>query len=136
MNALDQIRTLNRQREIPYKGALADLMWSDPEDSLETWAVSQRGAGWLFGSLVTNQFNQINGLDLICRAHQLVMEGYKYHFEKQNLVTVWSAPNYVYRSGNDASILSFDDKLNRKFKIFKDVHQQYDYDFVTPVYFL
>jgi diadenosine tetraphosphatase ApaH/serine/threonine PP2A family protein phosphatase len=29
-----------------------DLMWSDPED-IETWAVSPRGAGWLFGRKVT-----------------------------------------------------------------------------------
>ena len=53
--------------------ALADLMWSDPED-IETWAVSSRGAGWLFGCKVTQQFNQVNGLELICRAHQLVQE--------------------------------------------------------------
>ena len=27
-------------------------MWSDPED-IDTWAVSPRGAGWLFGRKVT-----------------------------------------------------------------------------------
>jgi serine/threonine-protein phosphatase 6 catalytic subunit len=35
-------------------------MWSDPED-IETWAISPRGAGWLFGSKVTAEFNNING---------------------------------------------------------------------------
>lgn len=29
-------------------------MWSDPEN-METWAVSPRGAGWLFGSRVTSE---------------------------------------------------------------------------------
>lgn len=30
----------------------ADLMWSDP-DEVDAWAVSPRGAGWLFGAKVT-----------------------------------------------------------------------------------
>ncbi len=55
-------------------GAFCDLVWSDPED-VDAWAVSPRGAGWLFGAKVTNEFMQRNNLKLICRAHQLVHEG-------------------------------------------------------------
>ena len=65
---------IDRRMEIPHEGPFCDLMWSDPED-IETWALSPRGAGWLFGSKVTSEFNHINDFHLIARAHQLVMEG-------------------------------------------------------------
>jgi serine/threonine-protein phosphatase 6 catalytic subunit len=120
IKTIDQVRILDRRQEIPHEGAFCDLVWSDPEE-IETWGVSPRGAGWLFGYKVVNEFNEINNLELICRAHQLVQEGYKYLFPAQNLVTVWSAPNYCYRCGNVAAILSFGDHLERSFKIFKEV---------------
>ncbi|CAG9820542.1 unnamed protein product [Phaedon cochleariae] len=60
------------------------------------WGVSPRGAGYLFGSDVVAQFNAANDIDMICRAHQLVMEGFKWHFN-ETVLTVWSAPNYCYR---------------------------------------
>ncbi|EQC29427.1 phytochrome-associated serine/threonine protein phosphatase [Saprolegnia diclina VS20] len=120
IHTLDQVRTIERQQEVPHEGAFCDLMWSDPED-IETWAMSPRGAGFLFGSKVTAEFNHVNGLELICRAHQLAQEGYTYMFPEKSLVTVWSAPNYCYRVGNLAAILAFDEHLNREFKIFREV---------------
>ena len=105
VRTLDQIRAIDRLQEIPHEGAFCDLVWSDPEDISVPWQVSPRGAGFLFGARVTDEFNFVNRLSLIARAHQLVMEGKKYHFNR-NLVTVWSAPNYCYRCGNVAAILT------------------------------
>lgn len=121
INALDQIRAIDRKQEVPHDGAMCDLLWSDPED-VKTWAVSPRGAGYLFGADIVAQFNHANGLELIARAHQLVMEGYKNMFN-DTLVTVWSAPNYCYRCGNVAAILTLDDKLGRSFKVFNAAPQ-------------
>lgn len=120
IKSLDQIRTIDRKVEIPHEGPFCDMMWSDPDD-IETWAFNTRGAGWIFGSRVTKEFERINDLDLICRAHQLVQEGYQFWFPDKNLVTVWSAPNYCYRCGNVASILKLDENLNRDWKIFNSV---------------
>lgn len=80
---------------MPHDGAMCDLLWSDPED-IEGWGLSPRGAGYLFGGDICSNFNHTNKIELICRAHQLVTEGYKWMFNEQ-LVTVWSAPNYCYR---------------------------------------
>ncbi|KAJ1657728.1 Protein phosphatase methylesterase 1 [Dispira simplex] len=120
---LDQMRIIQRCQEIPHEGPFCDLMWSDPED-VGTWGISPRGAGWLFGDKVTNEFNYINNLTLIARAHQLVQEGFKFMFPDKNLVTVWSAPNYCYRCGNVASVLHIDPSLevnDQSFTIFKAV---------------
>lgn len=140
IRTIDQIRVVARAQEIPHEGAFCDLVWSDPED-VETWAISPRGAGWLFGDKVATEFNHVNGLKLIARAHQLVNEGYKvcllglpialidagrltllqYHFPQNSVVTVWSAPNYCYRCGNVASIMTVDRNLDPKFSIFSAV---------------
>ncbi|XP_014230551.1 serine/threonine-protein phosphatase 6 catalytic subunit [Trichogramma pretiosum] len=136
INTLDQIRIIERKQEIPHKGAFCDLVWSDP-DEVDTWTVSPRGAGWLFGATITDKFMHINDLKLICRAHQLVNEGYKYMFDDK-LVTVWSAPNYCYRCGNIASILQFDSCDERTPVLFEAVpkNERVIPPTVTTPYFL
>jgi len=104
IHSIDQIKVLDRFREIPSDGPIADLVWSDPDSEKEDFAISPRGAGYTFGGGVVRKFLEINGMKHILRAHQLCMEGYAVSFDN-HLTTVWSAPNYCYRAGNSASIL-------------------------------
>ncbi|CAN1189302.1 Serine/threonine-protein phosphatase PP-X isozyme 2 [Linum perenne] len=123
ISTLDQIRNIDRKQEVPHDGAMCDLLWSDPEDIVDGWGLSPRGAGFLFGGSVVGSFNHSNNIDYICRAHQLVMEGYKWMFNSQ-IVTVWSAPNYCYRCGNVAAILELDENLNKQFRVFDAAPQE------------
>lgn len=56
---------------------MCDLLWSDPDDRIG-WGISPRGAGYTFGQDISETFNHSNGLTLVSRAHQLVMEGYNW----------------------------------------------------------
>lgn len=52
---------------------MCDLLWSDPDDR-GGWGISPRGAGYTFGQDISETFNHSNGVKLVSRAHQLVME--------------------------------------------------------------
>ncbi|TPX38035.1 hypothetical protein SmJEL517_g00042 [Synchytrium microbalum] len=128
IHTIDQIRIIDRFREIPHEGPMADLVWSDPmaptfpgglpgSEDKGDFAISPRGAGYVFGKDVTRKFLEINGLGHICRAHQLCMEGYQILYDDM-LSTVWSAPNYCYRAGNMASVLEISPYLERFFNVF------------------
>ncbi|KAJ5069603.1 serine/threonine-protein phosphatase pp2a-related [Anaeramoeba ignava] len=117
IETIDEIRNIDRKQEVPHDGPMCDLLWSDPE-IVDGWGSSPRGAGFTFGGDIVHDFCRKNNIDMIARAHQLIMEGYSYMFEK-SLVTVWSAPNYCYRCGNQAAILEIDENLNQSFKVFE-----------------
>ncbi len=111
IDTLDHIRQLDRVQEVPHEGSMCDLLWSDPDDR-RGWGISPRGAGYTFGSDISEMFNHRNGLTLVSRAHQLVMDGYNWA-HNMNVLTIFSAPNYCYRCGNQAAIMEVDEYLNK-----------------------
>lgn len=110
IDSLDHIRQLERNQEVPTDGPMCDLQWSDPQDQAG-WVLSFRGAGYNFGPDISEQFNQHNNQKKIARAHQLVLEGYL-PTHNQNLVTVFSAPNYCYKCGNQAAIMQVNENCD------------------------
>lgn len=92
-------------QEVPHEGPMCDLLWSDPDDRCG-WGISPRGAGYTFGQDISEAFNHNNGLTLVARAHQLVMEGYNWS-QDRNVVTIFSGASMLSTSfrplANDAN---------------------------------
>eukprot|EP00658_Telonema_sp_P-2_P023703 TRINITY_DN19504_c0_g1_i2.p1 TRINITY_DN19504_c0_g1~~TRINITY_DN19504_c0_g1_i2.p1 ORF type:complete len:245 (+),score=34.00 TRINITY_DN19504_c0_g1_i2:211-945(+) len=128
VQTISQINSeIDRVKEVPHDGPICDLVWSDPDDR-EGWNVSARGAGYTFGEDVSLKFSHDNRLSNVIRAHQLVMEGFQWH-HSETVLTIFSAPNYCYRCGNQAGILEFDERMNQHITTFDPAP---NHAYVTP----
>ncbi|XP_051143097.1 serine/threonine-protein phosphatase PP1 isozyme 2 isoform X2 [Andrographis paniculata] len=115
---LDQIRNLPRPTDVPDAGLLCDLLWSDPSREIKGWGMNDRGVSFTFGADKVAEFLMQHDMDLICRAHQVVEDGYEFFAERQ-LVTIFSAPNYCGEFDNAGAMMSVDESLMCSFQILK-----------------
>ncbi|KAF9762953.1 Serine/threonine-protein phosphatase PP1 [Nosema granulosis] len=115
---INQIRNIPRPTDIPDRGLLCDLLWSDPEPNLNGWAENDRGVSVTFGADMVEKFLEKHNLDLICRAHQVVEDGYEF-FASRSLVTIFSAPNYCGEFDNSGAIMNINKDLVCSFQILK-----------------
>jgi serine/threonine-protein phosphatase PP1 catalytic subunit len=116
LKSLRDIEKLQRPLDIPSHGLLADLLWSDPDPSHSGYAPSDRGTSHTFGLDVVEDFMRTFDFDLICRAHQVVSEGFEFPFHpNQSILTVFSARNYCDEFGNKGAILKVDANLRCSF---------------------
>ncbi|KAL8130483.1 hypothetical protein V2J09_019638 [Rumex salicifolius] len=118
LREVKQIEEIERPTDIPDSGLLCDLLWSDPDSRVDGWAGSDRGVSCTFGADAIAEFLDKNDLDLICRGHQVVEDGYEF-FAKRRLVTIFSAPNYGGEFDNAGALLSVDESLVCSFEILK-----------------
>ncbi|KAJ7522064.1 hypothetical protein O6H91_19G081800 [Diphasiastrum complanatum] len=104
-------------------GLLCDLLWSDPDKDVQGWGENDRGVSYTFGCNSVSDFLKKHDLDLICRAHQVVEDGYEF-FAKRQLVTIFSAPNYCGEFDNAGAMMSVDDTLMCSFQILKPAEKK------------
>jgi serine/threonine-protein phosphatase PP1 catalytic subunit len=88
LSNLDQIREIPRPFEVPDDGLVCDLLWSDPDEDIVGWGDSDRGVSYTFGRDVVKGFLEKHNLSLICRAHQVVEDGYCF-FEQRRVRMLW-----------------------------------------------
>ncbi|KAI9020266.1 Metallo-dependent phosphatase-like protein [Phycomyces nitens] len=110
LNSMDDIRNIIRPTDVPEYGLLNDLLWSDPSETAVEWEDSDRGVSYCFGKKIVNEFLAKHDLELICRAHMVVEDGYEF-FNERSLVTVFSAPNYCGEFDNFGAIMSINEEL-------------------------
>jgi len=118
LTSLELIQKVYRPIEVPDSGLLCDLLWSDPDKNVGGWEENERGVSYVFGPEVVTAFLKKNDMDLICRAHQVVEDGYEF-FAKRQLVTIFSAPNYCGEFDNSGAMMSVDELLMCSFQILK-----------------
>ena len=119
LERVEQIKNILRPSDIPEQGLLCDLLWSDPDETTDGgYGINDRGVSITFGQKVVEEFLKKNDLDLICRAHQVVEQGYEF-FAGRSLVTVFSAPNYCGEFDNSGAMMKIDDNLICSFQILK-----------------
>jgi len=116
ISSFEQIRNIMRPCDVPDTGMICDLLWADPEPAIAGWCENDRGVSYTFGPDVVKSFNARMGLSLIVRAHQVVEDGYEF-FAGRELVTLFSAPNYLGEFDNAAAVLSLSDDLLCSFKL-------------------
>ncbi|XP_025423645.1 serine/threonine-protein phosphatase PP1-beta-like isoform X2 [Sipha flava] len=119
LQSIEQIRRIVRPIDVPEQGLLCDLLWSDPDKDTRGWVKNDdRGVSYKFGTEIVSKFLHKHDFDLICRAHQVVEDGYEF-FAKRQLVTLFSAPNYCGEFDNAGAIMSVNKKLICSFQILK-----------------
>jgi len=121
---IDQIRKVQRPMNVPDTGFICDLLWSDPEKNVNGWGENERGVSYVFGPDIVSNFLKKQDLDLICRAHQVVQDGYEF-FANRQLVTVFSAPNYCDEFDNSAAIMNVSHDLSCSFKILQPAEKKF-----------
>ncbi|EGT52801.1 hypothetical protein CAEBREN_00302 [Caenorhabditis brenneri] len=121
MTSLNQLRKLPRPvLEVPNPSLETDILWSDPDTTIDGFDDSTRGVGQVFGEEALKEVMERMGVELIVRAHQVVQDGYEF-FCKKRLVTVFTAPNYCGEFDNSAAMMNVSKNLVCSFQIMKAI---------------
>lgn len=116
---LNILREIYRPLHDPPNPSLPlDLLWADPDQYTNEFKYNDRGVSLTFGINVVNKVCEKFNLDLICRAHQVVQDGYEF-FANRKLVTIFSAPHYCGVFDNAAAVMQVDKQMQCSFKILR-----------------
>lgn len=131
---LNQILSIDRPLTVPESGLVFDLLWSDPSLECKHFQTSSRGSTLMFGKKALENMLKKFNLDLLVRAHQYEVNGFRFPFSPmKNIVTVFSAPNYCGGSNNHGAIMTVNDEMVCKFVLFEPIQDMKNYSIERPL---
>lgn len=126
LKSYKDVNKINRFREIPSRGLMCDLVWSDPIEEYdeasddinceEFLSNTVRGCSYAYTYTAVCEFLQRNGLLCVIRAHEAQDAGYRMYKNTKtlgfpSLLTLFSAPNYLDTYKNKAAVLKYENNV-------------------------
>jgi diadenosine tetraphosphatase ApaH/serine/threonine PP2A family protein phosphatase len=107
----------------PKQEFLEDLLWSDPDDTVQDAYPSPRGAGKLFGKNVTENVLQKLGVKILIRGHEPCDEGFKINHEGK-VLTLFSRKGAPYFNTHSAYLdLPLSEKFENAVQLLPWIHK-------------
>ena len=93
LDTVDDIQALDRFTEPPHEGPICDLLWSDPDEDKPGWGISPRGAGYIFGADISEQFNHKNEVSVLRVDEYARGQAYL-----ETLLLCWFSPSLLFQN--------------------------------------
>ena len=114
---MDDLNNMNRFVEVPNKGLLCDLLWSDPvsHDHAMNRSFTKnrlRACSVKYGYEPVKEVLKMTNTNMLLRGHQVQQAGFLFHeWNKEEeetpvICTIFSAPNYCKAYNNRGALIS------------------------------
>jgi len=106
----------------PKQSLLEDMLWSDPDETIDRTSPSPRGAGKLFGKKITDKVLDTFRLRVLIRGHEPCQEGFKTNHGGR-VLTVFSRKGSPYFNKRGAYLdLDLSERIENAEQVVRYVH--------------
>ena len=116
LHDITQIERIQRPTNIPERGLVADLLWSDPDPRMKNFGKSIRGNTCTWGQNAANTFFSENNLTTIVRGHQVAKKGHCFPLMEETVITLFSAEKKCGILSNKSSIMKINENNSYEFE--------------------
>lgn len=120
---------INSEMDIAHAGTtfsskkiLEDLLWSDPDETIQETSPSPRGAGRLFGKSITEKILKKLKVKILIRGHEPCEEGYRFNHDGK-VLTLFSRKGPPYFNSKGAYLqLQLSKQIDNLEQLTKGIH--------------